>query len=69
MINQRQKILKELRSLRTWRSLEQLADTVGEPATSVSAQLRALRRPEYGGYQIEKHWSRELREWQYRLGA
>src|SRR5271163_38952 len=38
----------------TWLTLHELARLTGYGEASVSAQLRHLRKPEYGGYVVEK---------------
>lgn len=51
-----------------WRSLEQIADLAQAPQTSVSAQLRNLRKPEFGSWLVDRrHVDRGLYE--YRLRA
>jgi hypothetical protein len=37
-----------------WRTLYEIADTTGDPQTSISAQLRHLRKPRFGGYTVDK---------------
>lgn len=37
-----------------WHTLKGISDTTGDPAPSVSAQLRHLRKPKFGGYTINK---------------
>jgi len=37
-----------------WRTLDEIATTTGDPAASVSAQLRNLRKPEFGSHKIDK---------------
>ena len=37
-----------------WRTLDQLADLTGDPPASISAQLRHLRKPRFGGHQVIK---------------
>jgi hypothetical protein len=37
-----------------WRSLEQIADLAQAPQTSVSAQLRNLRKPEFGSWLVDR---------------
>ena len=37
-----------------WRTLDEIAGAVGAPAASVSAQLRHLRKPRFGGHTVEK---------------
>lgn len=51
-----------------WRSLDQIADLAQAPQTSVSAQLRNLRKPEFGSWLVDRrHIDRGLYE--YRLRA
>jgi hypothetical protein len=38
----------------TWLTLHELGRLTGYGEASVSAQLRHLRKPEYGGYELEK---------------
>lgn len=37
-----------------WRTLAELAAETGDPEASVSARLRDLRRPEFGGHRIDR---------------
>ena len=37
-----------------WRTLTEIADVTGDPAASVSAQLRNLRKTRFGAFVIEK---------------
>jgi|DEB0MinimDraft_3_1074331.scaffolds.fasta_scaffold01536_19 hypothetical protein len=37
-----------------WRSLEAISEATGAPAASVSAQLRHLRKPRFGEYQVDR---------------
>ena len=39
-----------------WRTLRQLAEITGDPEASVSAQLRHLRNPRFGGHEIVKRY-------------
>jgi hypothetical protein len=59
-----------------WLTLRQLAQLTGYGEASISAQLRHLRKAEYGGYTIEKRCCSEGRirsgadrgtVWEYRL--
>lgn len=51
-----------------WRTLREIADATGAPEASVSAQLRHLRKPRFGGWLVEKtHLGRGL--YRYRLRA
>ena len=38
----------------TWLTLGELAKLTHYPPASISAQLRHLRKPEFGGYEVEK---------------
>ena len=37
-----------------WRTLGQIAEYTEDPEASISAQLRNLRKPRFGGYIVEK---------------
>lgn len=37
-----------------WRTLARLAELVGAPEASVSARLRDLRKPRFGGFQVQR---------------
>lgn len=51
-----------------WRTLDDIAQATGDPHASVSAQLRHLRKPRFGGHTIDKrHIAAGLFE--YRLRA
>lgn len=39
-----------------WRSLNAIAQLTGDPAASISAQLRHLRKARFGGHTVEKHY-------------
>lgn len=39
-----------------WRSLEEISNRTGDPAASVSAQLRHLRKPRFGAHTVEKSY-------------
>jgi len=50
----------------TWRTLAEISETTGDPPASVSAQLRHLRKPRFGGYTVDRrHMGGGL--YQYRL--
>ena len=60
----------------TWLTLEELAKLTHYPPASISAQLRHLRKPQFGGYSLEKRPRRAGRilqgeefgtVWEYRL--
>lgn len=35
-----------------WRTLREIAESTGDPESSVSAQLRHLRKPKFGAYHV-----------------
>jgi hypothetical protein len=47
-------VMLSARQCETWLTLEELAKLTHYPQASISAQLRHLRKPEYGGYAVEK---------------
>jgi hypothetical protein len=47
-------VMLSARQCETWLTLEELAKLTHYPQTSISAQLRHLRKPEYGGFVVEK---------------
>lgn len=52
-----------------WRTLGEIAALTGDGEASISAQLRHLRKPRFGGHTVEKspRGDRSLGLWQYRL--
>ena len=64
------------RECETWLTLDELAKLTHYPPASISAQLRHLRKPEFGGFVVEKRQravGKALRGedfgvvWEYRL--
>lgn len=49
-----------------WWTLRELAEVVGAPEASVSARLRDLRKPRFGGYTIERTYAGGG-VWRYRM--
>jgi len=43
----------------TWKTLRQISDETGDPESSVSAQLRHLRKPRFGSYIVEREYVRD----------
>jgi hypothetical protein len=39
-----------------WRSLGDIEEVTGDPQASISAQLRHLRKPRFGSYQVDKKY-------------
>jgi len=42
------------RECETWLTLDELAKLTHYPPASISAQLRHLRKPQFGGFEVEK---------------
>jgi hypothetical protein len=49
------------------RTLNELADLTGDPHTSVSAQMRHLRKPRFGSYTVERRRRGDGGLYEYRL--
>lgn len=49
-----------------WRTLAQIAQAVGGSEAGVSARLRDLRKPRFGGHVIEREYVRDG-QWMYRM--
>ena len=47
-------VLLSARQCETWLTLDELAKLTHYPPASISAQLRHLRKPQYGGFEVEK---------------
>ena len=39
-----------------WRTLKDISQQTGDPEASVSAQLRHLRKPRFGGHTVEREY-------------
>ena len=47
-------VMLSARECETWLTLDELARLTHYPPASISAQLRHLRKPEHGGYVVDK---------------
>jgi hypothetical protein len=47
-------VMLSARQWETWLTLDELSKLTHYPPASISAQLRHLRKPEFGGYAVEK---------------
>jgi hypothetical protein len=47
-------VMLSARQCETWLTLDELSKLTHYSPASISAQLRHLRKPEYGGYQVRK---------------
>lgn len=52
-----------------WRTVRQIEDLTGDPGSSISAQLRNLRKARFGGHTVEKQirGDRERGLYEYRV--
>ncbi|HVY65919.1 MAG TPA: hypothetical protein VHH11_13945 [Gammaproteobacteria bacterium] len=53
-----------------WRTLAEIAVATGDPEASVSARVRDLRKPRFGGYDVQRRRRPGLEArgvWEYRL--
>lgn len=66
--NQHERI-KRLMSDARWRALKEISEVTGDPPSSVSAQLRHLRKERFGSYIVEKRirGEREKGLYEYRV--
>lgn len=62
---------QDVRDLMTdglWRTLEEIKAVTGHPTHSISARIRDLRKPKFGGYTVERR-RRTKGTWEYRIGG
>lgn len=64
-VSQRGILLQTLHTAPGWQTLHELSVATGIPEASLSAQLRNLRKAEYGGHRIDK--CRLNGGWAYRI--
>ncbi len=50
-----------------WRTLREIEDALGYPQASISAQLRHLRKPKFGGYRMVKRRRHVQGLWEYHV--
>jgi hypothetical protein len=60
--------------LNRWETLEEICAALerlypGErfPEASISAQIRHLRKPRFGGYDVQRQWKKDIRISEYRI--
>jgi hypothetical protein len=51
-----------------WRTVEQIVDMTGDPANSVQAQLRNLRKERFGSYLVERRRVTASGLYEFRVG-
>ena len=61
--------IRTLMSDGRWRTLHEISESTGDPAASISAQLRHLRKERFGGFVVEKRarGARENGLFEYKL--
>jgi hypothetical protein len=50
-----------------WRTLAEISKALAYPEASISAQLRHLRKPEFGSYVVDKRRRDNAGQWEYRV--
>ena len=58
---------KELMVDGNWRTLEEIEEVTRHPQASVSARLRDLRKPKFGGYVVDRRMRKGTRTREYRV--
>ena len=53
-LTKQHEVIRELMIDGVWRSLSEIAITTGYPESSISAQLRHLRKKRFGAYVVDK---------------
>lgn len=46
--------VREFMSDSSWRTLAEIEEATGHPRSSISARLRDLRKPKFGGFTVER---------------
>lgn len=67
-LNVQLRAVRDLMADGKWRTLERIATATGHPEASVSARLRDLRKPRFGGHTVERRYVGDGL-WEYRLAA
>jgi hypothetical protein len=55
LTNQLERVYKVMQDS-TWKTLNDISTLTGDPPASISAQLRHLRKPRFGGHIVEKRY-------------
>jgi hypothetical protein len=66
IFDQRLRIRNYMMSHGGWRTLAEIHQETGDPEASISAQLRHLRKPRFGGYVVNRR-RRSGGLWEYQL--
>ena len=65
-LNRQAQAVYDVMADHAWRTLGQIADATGEPEASISARLRDLRKPRFGGHIVEREYLADG-VWRYRV--
>ena len=68
-LNDQRERIRRLMMDGLWRTLPFISELTGAPESSVSAQLRHLRKEEFGSYRVEKRRRKDSRLWEYQVLA
>jgi len=64
-INEQHERIKSLMLDESWRTVREISAVLGYPETSVSAQLRHLRKPQFGGFIVRRKKRQNTNESEY----
>lgn len=53
-LNAQQRRVWDVMADGVWRTLREISAVTGDPEASISARLRDLRRPEFGGFRVDR---------------
>lgn len=59
--------IREHMLLAGWKTLAEIERSLGYPQSSISAQLRHLRKPEFGEFLVDKRRRPGTSSWEYRV--
>jgi predicted transcriptional regulator len=68
-LNRQMKAVYRVMADQNWHTLDEIERATGHPQASVSARLRDLRKPKFGGFTVEKRRGGAGGTWEYRLLA
>jgi predicted transcriptional regulator len=65
--HQQERIRDWMLTQNDWKTLAEIHEALGYPESSISAQLRHLRKRQFGGYRVEKRRRSGKGTWEYRV--
>ncbi len=67
-IHKQHEDIRDYMLARDWKTLAEIKNALGYPESSISAQLRHLRKPQFGSYEVEKRRrTPKGGTWEYRV--